>query len=73
MSTPAALPHHPQAEITADPHIPAIRIERDFDATPEQLIRAHTDPDLFARWCGPNKLPTGEIPSKRKRDSSLGA
>jgi uncharacterized protein YndB with AHSA1/START domain len=43
-----------QASIEADPALPIIRITRDFDATPAQLVRAHTDPDLFARWTGPN-------------------
>jgi uncharacterized protein YndB with AHSA1/START domain len=43
-----------QATIEADPALPIIRITRDFDATPAQLMRAHTDPELFARWCGPD-------------------
>ena len=43
-----------QATIEADPNLPIIRITRDFDATPAQLMRAHTDPTLFARWVGPN-------------------
>lgn len=43
-----------QAMIEADPELPIIRITRDFDATPAQLMRAHTDPTLFARWVGPN-------------------
>ena len=30
-----------------------IHIYRDFAATPAQLLRAHTDPELFARWVGP--------------------
>jgi uncharacterized protein YndB with AHSA1/START domain len=38
------------ATIEADPTVPVIRITRDFAATPAQLFRAHTDPDLFARW-----------------------
>ena len=42
------------AAIEADPKLPIIRITRDFAATPQQLYRAHIDPDLFARWCGPN-------------------
>ena len=29
---------------------------RDFEATPQQLYRAHTDKDLFARWMGPDGL-----------------
>jgi uncharacterized protein YndB with AHSA1/START domain len=43
-----------EAVIEADPTVPLIRITREFDGTPEQLLRAHTDPDLFARWVGPH-------------------
>lgn len=50
--------HVPQTAIEADPDVPIIRITRDFAATPEQLFRAHTDPDLFARWVGPRSLTT---------------
>ena len=46
------------AAIEADTHVPLIRITRDFAATPEQLYRAHTDPELYARWCGPNDVST---------------
>lgn len=42
-----------EAQISADPQLPIIWTTRDFAATPAQLIRAHTDPDLFARWTGP--------------------
>ncbi|MFZ2164794.1 MAG: SRPBCC family protein [Propionibacteriaceae bacterium] len=41
-----------------DPHVPFIRIVRDFVATPEQLFRAHTDPTVFVRWIGPNDITT---------------
>ena len=44
--------------IEADPTLPIIRITRDFAATPAQLHRAHTDPELFARWVGPRSLQT---------------
>lgn len=47
-----------QARIEADPDVPVIRITRDFRATPAQLMRAHTDPALFAAWVGPNDLTT---------------
>jgi uncharacterized protein YndB with AHSA1/START domain len=47
-----------EAKIEADPALPIIRITREFAATPEQLFRAHTEPDLFARWSGPNGLDT---------------
>lgn len=49
---------HPQATIEADPRVPAINLTRDFRATPAQLMRAHTDPDLFRRWVGPNGVDT---------------
>jgi len=35
--------HRHQATIEADTTVPIIRITRDFDATPAQLMRAHTD------------------------------
>ena len=44
------------ARIEADPTVPVIRIVRDFAATPAQLLRAHTDPELFARWVGPEAI-----------------
>ena len=62
-----------QATIEADPDLPIIRITRDFDATPAQLLRAHTDPELFARWVGPDGMDT-ETPSairaRMRRSSS---
>ena len=33
-----------QVSIEADPALPIIRMTRDFDATPAQLMRAHTNP-----------------------------
>ena len=52
----AAAQHYDQAAIEADATVPAIHIWRDFAATPAQLFRAHTDPDLFARWSGPSSV-----------------
>ena len=49
---------YPEAEIVADQTVPAIHIRRDFDATPAQLMRAHTEADLFAQWIGPASLTT---------------
>ena len=46
--------NHREATIEADPDLPIIRITRDFDATPAQVLRAHTDPELYARWVGPD-------------------
>jgi|tagenome__1003787_1003787.scaffolds.fasta_scaffold19554022_1 uncharacterized protein YndB with AHSA1/START domain len=61
MSTPTSTPtdttptdlRHDQAAIEADPSVPMIHIRRDFAATPEQLFRAHTEPELLSRWIGP--------------------
>jgi uncharacterized protein YndB with AHSA1/START domain len=47
-----------QVSIEADPSVPISRLTRDFDATPAQLMRAHTDPNLFARWVGPGGMET---------------
>lgn len=49
---------HPEATIEADPDLPIIRITRDFAATPAQLLAAHTDPELFLRWVGPDGMDT---------------
>jgi len=44
--------------IEADEHVPMIHIRREFAATPAQLLRAHTDPELFTRWVGPADMRT---------------
>jgi uncharacterized protein YndB with AHSA1/START domain len=44
--------------IEADSKLPVIRMTRDFAATPAQLLRAHTDSALFARWVGPDAMDT---------------
>ncbi|WP_110182930.1 SRPBCC family protein [Nocardioides solisilvae] len=54
----AAASRYDQAAIEADPTVPAIHIWRDFDATPDRVMRAHTDPELFAQWVGPDSLTT---------------
>lgn len=64
-ATPAT--DHGTATISADPEVPAVLITRDFRATPAQLFRAHTDPELFARWVGPDSLTT-EITTWEARD-----
>lgn len=46
------------ATIEADPSVPIIHITRDFAATLAQRFRAHTDPQLFARWIGPDSTET---------------
>ena len=35
-----------------------VTIVREFDAPPAKVFRAHTDPDLFLRWNGPDSLDT---------------
>lgn len=47
-----------RASIEAVPDLPIIAITRDFHATPAQLIRAHADPEIFARWVGPDAVET---------------
>ena len=44
-----------QTEITADADVPLVRITREFDAPPEKVFRAHTDPELLVQWCGPRR------------------
>jgi uncharacterized protein YndB with AHSA1/START domain len=44
--------------IEADAKVPTIRIVREFDATPEQVFRAHVDPELYAQWVGPHSVTT---------------
>ena len=44
-------PH--ETQIAADPNVPLVRIVREFDAPPEKVFRAHTDPDLVVQWQGP--------------------
>jgi len=47
-----------EATIEADAEVPIIRIVREFDAPAERVFRAHVDPDLFARWVGPDGMET---------------
>ena len=53
--TTTTLPTDPNGTtIEADPQLPVITIVRDFAAPAERVYRAWTDPDLVARWMGPN-------------------
>lgn len=58
MTTTSTSTRHEKAAISADPDVPAIRITRDFRATAEQLMRAHTGPEIFARWIRPADMTT---------------
>lgn len=51
--TPTA---RPETTIEADPEVPLVRITREFDAPPNKVFRAHTDPDLLVRWMGPRDI-----------------
>jgi uncharacterized protein YndB with AHSA1/START domain len=35
---------------------PFVEVTREFDATPAQLFKISTDPDLVAQWLGPRNL-----------------
>jgi uncharacterized protein YndB with AHSA1/START domain len=45
-----------ETEIVSDPDVPLVRITREFDAPPDKVFRAHTDPDLVVQWLGPRDL-----------------
>ena len=46
-----------ETTIEADPSVPTVKIVRDFDASPDRVFTALTDPDLVARWLGPKDTP----------------
>lgn len=50
-----AVTHH-ETEIAVDADLPLVRITREFDAPPEKVFRAHTDPELVRQWLGPRGL-----------------
>ncbi|KQY56352.1 MULTISPECIES: SRPBCC domain-containing protein [unclassified Nocardioides] len=58
MTTTNPTARYTEAAIEADPKVPAVHIWRDFAGTPEQLMKAHMDPELFAKWIGPDSLTT---------------
>ena len=45
-----------ETEIIADPNLPTVEIIREFDATPDKVFRAWTEPELVARWMGPRSV-----------------
>ncbi|MGW7404323.1 SRPBCC family protein [Streptomyces sp. NPDC054833] len=48
--------HRNETQIVADPTQPTIVITREFDAPPERVFRAYTDPELVVQWLGPRRL-----------------
>jgi uncharacterized protein YndB with AHSA1/START domain len=42
--------------VSARPGTPFIDVVREFEATPAQVFRASTDPELVSRWLGPREL-----------------
>jgi uncharacterized protein YndB with AHSA1/START domain len=45
-----------ETRIELDERVPLVRIVREFDAPPEKVFRAHTDPELLVQWLGPRGL-----------------
>jgi uncharacterized protein YndB with AHSA1/START domain len=45
-----------ETSIEAVPDLPVIRITRDFDAPPETVYRAWSEPELVKRWMGPRSI-----------------
>jgi uncharacterized protein YndB with AHSA1/START domain len=43
-------------DFVAEPGVPQVVITREFDAPPELLFRAATEPDLVSQWLGPRRL-----------------
>lgn len=42
--------------VTAEPNKQDLFITREFDAPRELVFKAHTDPDQYCQWVGPNDL-----------------
>jgi len=47
---------HNPVTVNAQPGLPFIDIEREFDAPLADVFRAHTDPELVKQWLGPRRL-----------------
>ncbi|MFL6108146.1 MAG: SRPBCC family protein [Marmoricola sp.] len=52
----STMTNHPETTIDAPAGVPWIDLVREFDATPDKVFRAHTDPELLKRWLGPRDL-----------------
>ena len=47
---------HHETTLAAPEGQPTIEITREFDAPPDRVYRAHTDPELVKQWLGPRRL-----------------
>jgi uncharacterized protein YndB with AHSA1/START domain len=47
---------HHETTLVAPEGQPTVEITREFDAPPERVYRAHTDPELVKQWLGPRRL-----------------
>ncbi|GAB2819590.1 SRPBCC family protein [Actinoallomurus bryophytorum] len=45
-----------KTQITAEPGIPQIIVEREFDAPRDLVFQAFTEPELIVQWLGPREL-----------------
>jgi uncharacterized protein YndB with AHSA1/START domain len=45
-----------KTQISAPPGVPFVDIAREFNAPPELLYRAYSEPDLVKQWLGPRRL-----------------
>jgi uncharacterized protein YndB with AHSA1/START domain len=45
-----------ETTVAADPDVPTIVITREFDAPPDRVFRAYTDPELVVQWLGPRRM-----------------
>ena len=45
-----------KTEIIAEPGKQELFIKREFDAPREAVFKAHVDPDIYIKWCGPRDL-----------------
>ena len=50
-----------EAQIIIDDKTPSIAIVREFDAPARAVFRAHSEPDLFVRWVGPDSLDSSRV------------
>ena len=57
-TSPTSSRRYDAAAIEPDPTVPAFHIWRDFHASRDRVVRAHTDPELFLRWIGPDDFET---------------